>query len=625
MRISIPHLRVRRTVAVLSAAYGFVALLGAQNALAQTGPQWRRVAGTTLNAGLASPATGPVTAVWYAAGFRSLLVQTESGRVFETPDFVHWNLNATVTTPPLRLAPANVSAPEPGAKVQAAGTRLYAIGQSNLYSSDDNGATWLNLTGFNGRSILGGGFTSVAISPSNPQDVTAANQAGLWRSLDGGLSWRGINEDLPNLPVRKLVDRRTVILADGTVAELVAGSWAPKPEGAPSDPELALRARFSGVLGVDITAAASSGGFVYAAANDGRLFSSADRGATWRQAASPVPGMPAPTRIWVDGERPEVALANAGSRLLRTINAGLFWDDVTGTLPNSQIHGVAADRSAGVVYVATGRGVFSGALSLNDAGSAASAWKSISGGLPASAAWDIRLNPDNTLTVALDGYGIFETAAPHRTRNVRLVNGADLSDRAAAPGSLVTVLGTKVTRVSTAGIAYAILASSEQSTQLQVPFETATGSFVLALEAGGDRWTAPLTIKNAAPSIFVDGDGAPLILDAESGLVMDPGMALHAGSSVQVLTTGLGKVTPEWPAGVPAPLDSPPVVNGTVTAFFDGTPAAVARATLAPGYAGYYVVELQIPSIVNRGAVELRIVMNGEESNRVKLYLEPLQ
>jgi uncharacterized protein (TIGR03437 family) len=58
------------------------------------------------------------------------------------------------------------------------------------------------------------------------------------------------------------------------------------------------------------------------------------------------------------------------------------------------------------------------------------------------------------------------------------------------------------------------------------------------------------------------------------------------------------------------------------TAVLDGSPLTVTRATLAPGYIGYYMVELQIPPIVNRGVGELRIVMNGEESNRVKLYLE---
>jgi uncharacterized protein (TIGR03437 family) len=156
-----------------------------------------------------------------------------------------------------------------------------------------------------------------------------------------------------------------------------------------------------------------------------------------------------------------------------------------------------------------------------------------------------------------------------------------------------------------------------------VPFEAKPGTFSLALEGQTERWSIPLTVKDASPAIFVDGDGLPLILDAASGLVVDPKLAVYAGSTVQILATGLGKVTPEWPTGVPAPLDSPPVVSGTVTAFLDGRPIEVTRAVLAPGYIGYYVVELQIPAIVNRGASELRMVMNGVESNRVKLYLEP--
>jgi len=208
-----------------------------------------------------------------------------------------------------------------------------------------------------------------------------------------------------------------------------------------------------------------------------------------------------------------------------------------------------------------------------------------------------------------------------------------LTERPAAPGSLISVLGAKVDKVSvdsvnvdsvnTRGVSYPVLASSDQSSQLQVPFEAATGTFSLSLEGAADRWSVPLTVNDTAPAIFVDGEGAPLILDAASGLVVDPKLAVYAGSTVQILATGLGKVTPQWPTGVPAPLDSPPAVSGVVTAFLDGRPIEVTRAILAPGYVGYYVVELQIPSIVNRGASELRIVMNGAESNRVKIYLEP--
>ncbi|MGA2712420.1 MAG: hypothetical protein ABSG41_04870 [Bryobacteraceae bacterium] len=598
---------------------------------------WKRVAGMTINEGLAGAASGPVSAIWYSAGASGLLAQTQSGRIFETSDFVHWRLNTTAIAPSQANSTAAsppvsppVLLPETTARIQAVSGRLYAAGVSNLYASEDNGQTWLNLTGFNNRSVIGDGFASLTVSPANPQEISAANQFGVWRSLDGGLSWQSLNEDLPNLMVRKLVARRTVALADGTLAELNAGSWTP---AAGSDPELALRQRFGAALHLNVSAAAQAGTVGYAGTADGRVLVSRDNGATWDNSSGPggTTGTGTTgtgiTRIWVDSERPDVALAASGSRLFRTVNGGLFWDEVTGALPPGQIHGIAADRSAGVVYLATDSGVYARSVSLNDAGNdaggAAGNWTSIARDLPVAPAWDVVLNADGTLTVALDGYGVFESPAPYRTHTVRLVSGADLTDRAAAPGSLVSVLGARVETVSNQGVAYPVLASSDQSSQLQVPFEAVAGTFSLALESTSGRWTVPLTVKNAAPAIFVDADGSPLILDAASGLVLDPKVAVYAGSTVEVLATGLGKVTPDWPTGVPAPLDMPPAVTGTVTAFLDGRPIEVTRAVLAPGYVGYYLVELQFPAIVNRGASEFRIVMNGEESNRVKLYLEP--
>jgi uncharacterized protein (TIGR03437 family) len=552
-----------------------------------------------------------------------LLIASESARIFETADFSHWRLNSEAVAPVTSGAGIAASLPETGAKVVAAGSRLYAAGPGNVYSSDDNGLTWVNLTGYNNRSVIGDGFTAVAVAPSNPLEISAANRFGVWRSLDGGWSWRSLNEDLPNLPVRKLIDRRTALLADGSLAEADAGAWTPLPG---SDPEIALRARLGSLLRADVSAAVVSGTNAYAGTADGRLLISRDSGITWNGTGwneglrNAGPGV---TRIWVDGDRPDVALASAGAHLYRTVNAGQFWDEVTGSLPPAQIRGITADRSAGVVYVATDRGLFSGSLSLNDAGGAATNWQAISRDLPAAPVWDARLNPDNTLTVALDGYGVFEAPAPHRTVNVRLVSGADLNERPAAPGSLISVLGAKVDTVRNQGLAYPVLASSDRSSQLQVPFEATPGTFSLALQGTTDQWTVPLTVQDTAPAIFVDQEGSPLILDASSGLVVDPRLAVYAGSTVQILATGLGKVTPEWPTGEPAPLDAPPTVTGTVAAFLDGRPIEVTRAVLAPGYVGYYIVELQIPAIVNRGASELRLVMNGNESNRVKLFLEP--
>jgi uncharacterized protein (TIGR03437 family) len=190
---------------------------------------------------------------------------------------------------------------------------------------------------------------------------------------------------------------------------------------------------------------------------------------------------------------------------------------------------------------------------------------------------------------------------------------------------LISILGANVKQAASGANVFPVLGlPSDQSSQLQVPFEVTPGTIQLAVQSDGGVWMAPLNVKQAAPALFVDSDGAPMmVLDAASGLPIDAGTPVRGGTKIQVLATGLGRVTPEWPTGVPAPVDSPPSVVAPVTAFLGGTPIQVTRATLAPTFVGNYLVELEIPALVNRGASELRIVVNGEESNRAKLNLEP--
>ena len=47
------------------------------------------------------------------------------------------------------------------------------------------------------------------------------------------------------------------------------------------------------------------------------------------------------------------------------------------------------------------------------------------------------------------------------------------------------------------------------------------------------------------------------------------------------------------------------------------------RATLAPGYTGFYLVEIEVPAIVNTGAAELYLDVDGRPSNPVRVYIEP--
>jgi len=73
-------------------------------------------------------------------------------------------------------------------------------------------------------------------------------------------------------------------------------------------------------------------------------------------------------------------------------------------------------------------------------------------------------------------------------------------------------------------------------------------------------------------------------------------------------------------AGVPAPED-PPVVAARVEASLNGTPVEVTRATLArPVYVGLYLVEVQLPGLLNAGAGDFTLQVNGEESNHSRFW-----
>jgi uncharacterized protein (TIGR03437 family) len=63
-------------------------------------------------------------------------------------------------------------------------------------------------------------------------------------------------------------------------------------------------------------------------------------------------------------------------------------------------------------------------------------------------------------------------------------------------------------------------------------------------------------------------------------------------------------------------------VAATIRAFVNGAPVPVTRATLAGGFVGIYVIEVQLPTINNSGPAELYITADGVESNRVQLLIE---
>jgi len=69
--------------------------------------------------------------------------------------------------------------------------------------------------------------------------------------------------------------------------------------------------------------------------------------------------------------------------------------------------------------------------------------------------------------------------------------------------------------------------------------------------------------------------------------------------------------------------DAAPSVVEPVAAYLNGSALEVIRAILAPGYIGYYLVEVRLPAIVNSGPAELFLSSGNTQTNKVRLYIEP--
>jgi uncharacterized protein (TIGR03437 family) len=625
--------------------FAFLALLGAAPAQ-DVRTDWRRIGNAAMDLSLASVATGPVNRVWFAEDGSRLYARTAAGVVFVTDDFEKWVAAPPGTVPPPIPDFAATRKPEAGAPVRARssdGGELYAIGRF-VYRSEDDGATWSNLTGYRNSSLIGNGLMDVAASPRNANEVVVAAATGVWRSVDAGRSWTGLNEGLPNIPVRRILatplDARGVRIQVNAPAGEAEMEWTPgekqawrRSDGEELKRRQELERSLSETLRARITAVAVSGDYLYAGSSDGRIWASNDGGRSWRPnpdaIAAPVES------IFVDPREPRLALAALGARLpgapagvrtphvLRTTNGGAFWDDLTANLPDVAAWGVAADRPSGAIYLATDRGLYLTFGDLVNPGPATQ-WVPAGAGLPPGRASDVRLDAaGNQIYVSIDGYGVYAAPAPHRVRSPRVVNAADMNERPAAPGAVLSVVGANVRSARAGSLNAPVLAATPTKSEIQVPFEARGTSLSLALEAATGALTLVTPLQNASPAILVDEDGSPVALDADSGVLLDAMNPAHSNSRIQVLATGLGQVTPEWPTGMPAPLENTPRVVAPVRAYLDRNPVEVVKATLAPGYIGFYLIELQIPRLVNYGPAELYLEVDGEPSNRVRVYIEP--
>jgi len=224
-----------------------------------------------------------------------------------------------------------------------------------------------------------------------------------------------------------------------------------------------------------------------------------------------------------------------------------------------------------------------------------------------------------------------------------------------APGTLIAIFGTNLTangataddtflgpdnRITTTlagasvtvnGVAAPMLRAFPEQLVAQMPTElTGIGTATIEATVGGQTSVSrTFNVDAITPGIIsippsTGGQGAVLISNTTT--IAAPVGSIQGrttrpagpGDFITIFCTGLGQVTPPVATGQLAPGQHDTVAPTTVT--IGGITTNAAFSGLAPGFAGLYQVDVQVPQGVSPGdAVPLLITVGGTQSNTVTI------
>jgi uncharacterized protein (TIGR03437 family) len=158
------------------------------------------------------------------------------------------------------------------------------------------------------------------------------------------------------------------------------------------------------------------------------------------------------------------------------------------------------------------------------------------------------------------------------------------------------------------GSALPLLYASDGQIDFYAPADAALGAGTLAVVTpSGGQASATVNVKPIQPGIF---PGAVLRAGTTSSAVTT---AVHAGDYVEVYCTGLGPTQLsgglQWTVQTPA-------------AFVGSAPAVVTFSGLAPGFAGLYQVDLEVPAGLAPGLQPVTLVITPFDSNTQNILVQ---
>ncbi|MDP8980047.1 MAG: hypothetical protein M3O35_05580 [Acidobacteriota bacterium] len=214
--------------------------------------------------------------------------------------------------------------------------------------------------------------------------------------------------------------------------------------------------------------------------------------------------------------------------------------------------------------------------------------------------------------------------------------GTNLASATLSAGSIPLPQNLSGTAMTLAQIGVPLLFVSPGQINFQIPWVAITQStqVPLVITQGQGATTINVTLTPYAPGLFTansQGTGQASALISNTTSLAAPAGAFPGsrpakkGEFVSLYCTGLGDVTNRPLAGDPAP--SGPLASTTTlpTITLGGSVpvTVISFSGLAPGFAGLYQVDFQIPDTAASGsAITLVLTIGGIKSNQVTIAIQ---
>jgi uncharacterized protein (TIGR03437 family) len=232
-----------------------------------------------------------------------------------------------------------------------------------------------------------------------------------------------------------------------------------------------------------------------------------------------------------------------------------------------------------------------------------------------------------------------EIAAKPQVIHANAVANAASYTTTLAPGAIASIFGLALAvtqasasgtplpdqlsdlRVLVNGLAAPLYYVSPVQVNFQMPFEAAPGQGQIQVVSSAGTATLGIQVAPTTPGIFTlnsQGTGAGAIEHGISFDLVTEASPAGAGEIISIYCTGLGTVSPALVSGMAAPVP-PPETVASVGVTIAGITATVIYAGLAPGFAGLYQVNAEVPTGVPAGDQPLQISANGVTSNAVTI------